>query len=136
MVDLLDVRLAARPLDLSDLAALVPSVPPTGKLRFDARAGAEGGLVTAHLAATLDQARLTFDGGTRLQRGRPTSYQLHGVIDSLDPSRLHTTAPAGMLSGRLDADVDGPLPQANGSARLRPGRSKLGSTVGRGLDLA
>ena len=38
--------------------------------------------VTAHLAATLDQARLTFDGGTRLQHGRPTSYRLHGVIDA------------------------------------------------------
>jgi translocation and assembly module TamB len=135
MVDRLDVRLAARPLDLADLAAVVPSVPGSGKLQFDARAGAEGDLITAHLAATLDQARVTLDGGTRLRRGRPTSYRLHGVMSGLDPSRLHTTAPAGKISGQLDAEVDGPLPQANGSARLRLDGSKLGAMTVRRLDL-
>ena len=135
LVDRLDVRLAARPLDLADLAAVVPSVPPKGKLQFDATAGAEGELVTAHLAASLDRARLTFDGGTRLHRGKPASYRLHGVVRALDPSKLNASAPAGTVNGRLDADIQGPLPEADGSARLQLDGSKIGATAMRRLEV-
>ncbi len=126
-VDRLDVQLAARPLDLADLAAVVPSVPPRGQLRFDARASAEGELVTAHLAATLDRARLALDGTTRLSRGTPSSYGLHAVATGLDPSAFSTAAPAGAINGRLDADVEGPLRQANGRVRLGLAGSRLGT---------
>jgi translocation and assembly module TamB len=135
LVDRLDVRLTARPLDLADLAEVVPSVPRSGKLRFDARAAADGELVTAHLAASLDRARLTLDGGTRLHGGKPTSYRVHGAVSALDPSRLNVSAPTGTLNGRLDADVTGPLRQADGRARLLLAGSRLGTTVVREIEL-
>ena len=134
-VDRLDVRLAARPLDLADLAAIVPSVPPAGKLRFEAAAGAEGAEVRAHLAASLDQARLTLDGGTRLSQGKPTSYRVNLDLHRLDLSRLDTAAAPGEINARLDADIDGPLHRADGRARLRMGRSKIGTMIVRRLDL-
>jgi len=64
----LDVRLAARPLALADLAALSPAVPSAGTLQLDAQARGEGNLITAHLAASLDQGRLTLDGDTQIGR--------------------------------------------------------------------
>ncbi len=135
LVDRLDVRLAARPLDFADLAGLAPWVPATGLLRFDARAEGEGDLVTAHLAASLDRGRLTLDGDTRLSDGKPTSYKVHGVIFRLDPSRLATSAPAGELNARLDADIAGPLRSASGHARLQVNGSKLGAVAVHSLDL-
>src|SRR3954449_1083827 len=63
LADRLDVRLQATPLALADLAAVVPAVTPEGDLHIDASArGAGDGLVTAHLGARLDEARLTLDG--------------------------------------------------------------------------
>ena len=134
-VDRLDVRLSAQPLDLADLAAIVPSAPSTGTLRFDAAAGADGNLVTAHLAASLDRARLTLDGRTRLRGGKPTSYQVHAVLRRLDPSRLDTSAAAGEINARLDVDVEGPPRRADGSVRLRVDGSRIGSTIVRRLDV-
>ncbi len=135
LVDRLDIRLAARPLDLADLAALTPSVPATGQLQLDARVEGDGNLVTAHLAASLDRGRLTLDGGTRLHEGKPSSYRLHGVVSRLDPSRFSTSVPAAEVNARLDAEVSGPLAGANGSARLELGASKFGSLVVRRLEL-
>jgi translocation and assembly module TamB len=135
LVDRLDVRLAARPLDFADLAGLAPSMPASGLLRFEARAEGEGDLVTAHLAASLDRGRLTLDGGTRLSRGKPTSYKVHGVISRFDPSRLVTSAPAGEVNGRVDADIGGPLRNASGTARVQLDGSKLGAVVVHRLDL-
>jgi translocation and assembly module TamB len=135
MVDRLDVRLAARPLDLADLAALAPSVPASGLLRFEARAEGDGDLVTAHLAASLDRGRLMLDGGTRLSRGKPTSYTVHGVISRFDPSRLSTSAPAGELNARVDADIAGPLRAASGNARVQVDGSKVGAVAVHRLEL-
>ncbi len=135
-VDRLDVRLAGRPLDLADLASLAPTVPAKGKLQFDARATGEGDLVTAHLGARLDQATVTFDGGTRLERGTPKSYRLHGVIRRLDLARLHASAPTGSVNADLDAKLDGPLPQANGDVSLRLDRSRIGTSTVRHFDLS
>jgi translocation and assembly module TamB len=135
MVDRLDVRLAARPLDLADLAALAPSVPASGLLRFEARAEGDGDLVTAHLAASLDRGRLTLDGGTRLSRGKPMSYKVHGVISRFDPSRLSTSAPAGELNARVDADIAGPLRSASGNARVQVDGSKVGAVAVHRLEL-
>ncbi|MEP7175239.1 MAG: translocation/assembly module TamB domain-containing protein [Gemmatimonadales bacterium] len=136
LVDRLDIRLAARPLDLADIAALTVAVPDTGRLEFDARAEGDGNLVTAHLAASLDRGRLTLDGGTRIRKGTPASYRVHGVISDLDLSRLSTTAPAGRLNARLDADVKGPLDSADGRAKLTLGPSTFGTTAVRHLDLS
>jgi len=135
LVDLLDVRLLGRPLDLGDVAPLAPSVPSKGQLQLDATARGDGDLVTAHLAATLDQATLALDGGARIVRGQAASYRAHGVISRLDPSRLSRSAPAGSVNAELDADLDGPPAEANGSARVRLGRSRIGATLLRRLDL-
>jgi translocation and assembly module TamB len=135
LVDRLDVRLAARPLDFADLAGLAPWVPASGLLRFEARAKGAGDMVTAHLAATLDRGRLTLDGGTRLSGGQPTSYKVHGVISRFDPSRLATTAPAGEINALVDADIAGPLRNASGNARIQVDGSKLGAVAVRRLDL-
>jgi autotransporter translocation and assembly factor TamB len=132
----LDVRLTARPLAMADLAALNPAVPAAGALQFDARARGEGNLITAHLAATLDEGHLTLDGGTRLSQGRPTAYRAHGEVRRLDPSRLHASAPKGEVNGRLDAELDGPLSRADGSVRLDLGGSRIGQTAVRDLRLA
>jgi autotransporter translocation and assembly factor TamB len=134
LVDRLDVRLAARPLALADLAGLVP-VPPKGELVLDARAEGEGDLVTAHLAATLDRGRLTLDAGTRLHGGKPTATRVQGRIARLDPSRLHTSAPTGEVNARLDAETNGPLSSADGSVRLDLGGTRLGSVVVRRFEL-
>ncbi len=134
-LDRLDLRLSAQPLDLADVAAVLPSLPDTGKLRFDASARAEGDFVATHLAATLDRARLTLDGGTRLRQGKPTSYRVHGVARRLDLSRLVSSAPAGELNARIDADIAGPLARADGRVRLALGSSTIGPAVVRRLDL-
>jgi translocation and assembly module TamB len=129
----LDVRLAARPLALADLAAISPSVPPAGELQLVAQARGEGNLITAHLAASLDRGRLMLDGGTRLSQGRPTSYRAHGEVRGLDPSRLHASAPRGAINGRLDAELEGALARADGSVRLDLGGSRFGDKVVRQL---
>lgn len=134
-LDRLDVQLSARPLALEDLAAWSGSVPASGRLVFDASARGRGDQVTAHVAASLDTARLTFDGDTRLRHGKPTSYRAHGVVTGLDPSKLSTAAPAGVLNARLDADVTGPLDSADGRARLALGASRVGSVLIRRLEL-
>ncbi|MGH7513249.1 MAG: translocation/assembly module TamB domain-containing protein [Gemmatimonadales bacterium] len=134
-VNRLDVRLAARPLALADLAALNPSVPATGQMELDAQARGEGDLVTAHLAASLDRGRLTLDGGTRLHEGKPASYRVHGEVSRFDPTRLHASAPAGDLNARLDADVSGALSRAEGSVRLDLGGSRIGKVLVRQLRL-
>jgi translocation and assembly module TamB len=134
-VNRVDVRLAARPLALADLAAFNPSVPATGQMELDAQARGEGDLITAHLAASLDRGRLTLDGGTRLHEGKPTSYRVHGAVSRLDPSRLHASAPAGDLNARLDADVSGALSSADGSMRLDLGGSRIGGVHVRQLRL-
>ncbi len=135
LVDLLDVRLAAEPLDLADLSSLVPAVPSEGQLHLDAAAAGQGDLVTAHLAASLDSARIRLDGDTRLRRGRPQGYRVHGTMRALDPSRLYASAPAGALNGRLDADVEGPLRESTGTVRLNLTRSRVGTTGLRRLEL-
>ncbi len=135
LVDRLDVELAARPIDLADLAAVMPAVADTGRLQLDARAWGEGDSVIARLAAVIAGGRLTLDGGTRLRDGKPTSYRVRGVVTDLDPSRLAASAPAGRVNGRLDADLRGPLAAANGTARLRLDRTRLGGTLVRRLEL-
>ena len=135
LVDRLDVQLAARPLDLADLAALTPAVPAAGQLRLDARARGTGDLVTASLAASIARGRVRLDGGTRLRNGKPESYRLRGVISELDPSRLSTAAPAGTVNAQLDADVEGPWRRANGTTRVRLDRTQLGGTRVRRLNL-
>jgi len=135
MVDRLDVRLAARPLALADLAALSPSVPTNGELELDAEARGRGDLITAHLAAAIDRGRLTLEGGTRLRQGKPSSYRVHGVITRLDPSRLSRSAPSGDVSARLDADLTGAPAQADGSVRLDLGGSRIGTAVLHRLEL-
>ncbi len=135
LVDRLDVQLAARPLDLADLAALTPAVPAAGQLQLDARARGTGDLVTASLAASIARGRVRLDGGTRLRNGKPESYRLRGVISELDPSRLSTAAPAGTVNAQLDADVEGPWRRANGTARVRLDRTQLSGTRVRRLNL-
>jgi translocation and assembly module TamB len=127
LVNRLDVQLAARPLALSDLAMLVPSVPAEGEVVVDAHASGRGDLVTAHLGATVGRGRLTVDAGTRLRDGRPSAYRVHGLVAQLDPSRLHSSAPSGDLNARLDAETNGTLSRADGSIRLRLSRSRIGS---------
>ncbi|MBA3497649.1 MAG: translocation/assembly module TamB [Gemmatimonadales bacterium] len=135
LVDRLDVRLAARPLDLADLAGLTPLVPTSGLLQFDARAEGDGNLITGHLAASVDRGRLKLDGSTTLREGKPSAYRMQGVVTELDPSRLSSAAPAGEVNGRLDAEMDGPLPRATGHARLTLGASTVGATAVRRLEL-
>ncbi|HWB42855.1 MAG TPA: hypothetical protein VG500_16450, partial [Gemmatimonadales bacterium] len=135
MAERLDVRLEARPLALADLASVYAGVPPEGEVRLDASASAKGRLVTARLAARLDQGTLELEGGTVLGRGAPAVYQLRGQVRSLDPSRLHRSAPIGVVNGEVEADLRGEtLALADGSAALRLRGSRLGETDLRSLD--
>ena len=136
MAERLDVRLEARPLALADLASIYPGVPPEGDLRLDASATARGRLVTARLAARLDRAMLELEGGTVVGRGAPAVYRVRGDVRELDPSRLHRSAPMGVVNGEIDADLRGEtLPLADGTASVRLRGSRIGQTDLRGLDL-
>jgi autotransporter translocation and assembly factor TamB len=126
--DGLEVRLAGRPLALADVAAFSPAVPADGQLTFDLDARGQGDLVTGHLAAALDRGRLALDGSTRLRNGTPSSYRVRGRVSDLNPSRLSTSAPAGVVNARLDADVAGEPSHANGTVRLDLGGSRFGQT--------
>src|SRR4051812_45881779 len=135
LVNRLDVRLAGHPLALADLAMLVPSVPPEGEMVIDARANGSGDLVTTHLGATLGRAHLTMDAGTRLLRGRPSAYRLHGRVAHLNPSQLHASAPSGEVNARLDAEIKGSLASADGTIRLAMTQSRIGSVDVRRFNL-
>jgi translocation and assembly module TamB len=136
-VNRLDVQLNARPLALEDLAVIAPAVRPDGDLRFEARATGEGRLVTAKLAARLDEATLAFDGSTRLERGRPASYRARADVERFDPSQLLRTAPAGDITGALTADLRGAaLSQSEGRIDLELARSRAGGITLRRLELS
>jgi autotransporter translocation and assembly factor TamB len=135
-VDRLAVRLEGRPLALADLAAVVPAVRPEGDVTFNAQADGQGRLITATLAAALDEATLELDSRTTLNRGRPASHRVKAEVRRLDPSRLLRSAPAGDLTGRFNADLRGsPLRESDGRVRLRLARSRLGGTALNRLDL-
>ncbi len=132
----LDVRLEALPLALADLASVYPGVPPEGHVQLEATASARGRLVTAQLAARLDPGTIELEGSTVLGRGAPAVYRVHGKVRGLDPSRLHRSAPIGVVSGEVDADLEGEtLPLADGSASLRLRGSRFGETDLRDFDL-
>ena len=137
MAQQLDVRLEARPLALADLASVYPAVPPEGDLTLDATASTRGRLVTAQLAARLDSATVELEGGTVVGSGTPAVYQVRGTISDLDPSRLHRSAPIGMVNGEVVADIRGEtLPLADGSASVRLRGSRFAETELRNLDLS
>jgi autotransporter translocation and assembly factor TamB len=133
----LNVRLDARPLALADLAAIAPAVRPTGELRFEAEAlGSAGRVITTSLAGRLDDATLRLDGGTTLERGRPTSYRLKAEVRRLDPSALLVAGPAGNIQAALRADVRGvPLMASEGRIELRLDRSVVGGATLTSADL-
>ena len=136
LAERLDVRLTALPLALADLAAVYAGVPPEGDLRLEATASASGRLVTATLAARLDRGTVELRGSTAVGRGAPAVYRVHGEVRDLDPSRLHRSAPIGVVSGEVDADLRGEtLPLADGSASLKLRGSRVGETELRDLDL-
>jgi hypothetical protein len=130
LVDRLDLRLDARPLALADLAAVLPDVRPAGDLRFEARArGSDGRLVTATLAARLDEATIALDGRTTLEGGRPSGHRATVKVRRLDPSALLVAAPAGDIDGTLRADVrGGTLATSDGRIELRLNRSRIAGT--------
>ena len=132
----LDVRLEALPLALADLASVYPGVPPDGEVRIEATASARGRLVTAQLAARLDPGTIELEGSTVMGRGAPAVYRLHGEVRGVDPSRLHRSAPLGVVNGEVEADLRGEtLPLADGSASLRLRGSRVAETELRDLDL-
>ncbi len=132
----LDVRLEALPLALADLASVYPGVPPDGEVRIEATASARGRLVTAQLAARLDPGTIELEGSTVMGRGAPAVYRLHGEVRGVDPSRLHRSAPLGVVNGEIEADLRGEtLPLADGSASLRLRGSRVAETELRDLDL-
>ncbi|MBA3316952.1 MAG: hypothetical protein H0T50_02535, partial [Gemmatimonadales bacterium] len=136
VADRLDVSLEALPLALADLASVYPGVPPDGELRLEAAASAEGRLVTARLAARLDPGTIELQGSTVMGRGAPAVYRLHGEVRDLDPSRLHRSAPIGVVNGEVDADLRGEtLPVADGHASLQLRGSRVGETDLRDIDL-
>jgi translocation and assembly module TamB len=132
----LDVKLTALPLALADLAAVYPAVPPGGELRLEAGATARGRLATVSLGARLDSATFDLTGSTVLGHDAPAYLKVEGKVRRLDPSRLHRSAPAALLSGNIAADLRGPsLPHADGEASLRLDDSRLGTRAVKALDL-
>lgn len=136
-VDRLDLRLAANPLALADVAALAPSVRSEGAVHLEATAkGSEGRLVTARLAARLDAASLELNGQATLDRGRPSAYRAHGTVRRLDPARLLRSAPAGTINAELDADLRGTsLPRVAGTLGFRVTGSRVGARSVDRIDL-
>jgi translocation and assembly module TamB len=132
----LNVKLTALPLALADLAALYPAVPPEGELRLEAGATARGRLATVSLGARLDSATFNLTGSTILGRDAPAYVRVEGKVRRLDPSRLHRSAPAALLSGNIAADLRGPsLPRSDGAASIRLDDSRVGTRAVKALDL-
>ena len=132
----LDLKLQALPLALADLASVYPGVPPEGDLRLDANASADGRLVTARLAGRIDKGLIELEAATVVGQGAPAVYRMHGKVRDLDPSRLHRSAPIGVLNGEIDADLRGEtLPLADGKASLRLRGSRVADTELRDLTL-
>jgi translocation and assembly module TamB len=132
----LDVKLTALPLALADLSAVYPAVPPRGELRLEAGATARGRLATVSLGARLDSATFNLTGSTVLGHDAPAYLRVEGKVRRLDPSRLHRSAPAALLSGDIAADLRGPsLPHADGTAAIRLDDSKVGTRPVKALDL-
>ena len=132
----LDVRLEALPLALADLASIYPGVPPEGDVQLEATASARGRLVTAQLGARLDPGTIVLEGSMVMGRGAPAVYRVHGEVRDLDPSRLHRSAPIGVVNGEVEADLRGEtLPLADGSASLQLRGSRFGETELRDFDL-
>lgn len=134
LVSRLDVRLNARPLALADLAAVVPAVRPEGDLMLETRARGEGRLITASLAARLDDATLNADARVPLEQGRPAGYGVTAKVAALDPSALLRNAPLGHLTGTVRADLRGRRPrESDGRLSLELAGSTLGSSTVEGL---
>ena len=92
----LDVELEALPLALADLASVYPGVPPEGDVRLEATASAAGRLVTARLAARLDQGT---DRAGRLDgRGTRARRRCTGFT-----ARCATSIPPGSTARRRSA---------------------------------
>ncbi|MBA3893472.1 MAG: translocation/assembly module TamB domain-containing protein [Gemmatimonadales bacterium] len=137
LVRRLDVRLKAMPLALADVSAVYPPVPAEGYLRAEIVAGGEGRMVTAQLAARLGEATMSFQGGTVMGSDAPAVIRLRGEVNRLDPSLLHEAAPAGSVTGELEADLRGEtLALASGSASVSLRGTRVGATELRRLDLA
>jgi translocation and assembly module TamB len=126
----LDVRLDARPLALADLAAIVPAVRPGGELTLEGRARGEGRLITATLAARLDEATVRAEARVPLERGRPAGYHVTAKVGALDPSALLRNGPLGNLTGLIRADLRGStLRESNGRLSLELGGAEMGGTA-------
>ena len=135
VLDRLDLRLAARPLALADLATMVPSVAPEGTIDLDASASARGGVVTSRLDAGLGKGKVAVTASTHLDRGKPRGLQIHGTLQRVDPTSLSSKAPAGSINGTVDADLEGALDSATGTADVRVRDSRIGTTPLERLDL-
>jgi translocation and assembly module TamB len=135
VVDRLDLRLAATPLALADLASMVPSVAHEGTVDLNATARARGGVVTAHLDAGMGKGKVVVTASTHLDRGKPRGLQLHGTLQRVDPISLSSAAPAGNINGTVDADLEGPPDSATGTADVRVADSRIGTTPLKRIDL-
>ncbi|MBA3555194.1 MAG: hypothetical protein H0W29_10605, partial [Gemmatimonadales bacterium] len=134
IVDQLSVQVAATPLALEDVAAVLPAVAGEGDLQLDARVEAEGRRATGRILARLGEARATLEGSTLLGPGVPAEYQVTSTIRHLDPARLSAGAPAGDLNVSVGADLRGPtLAESQGTAEIRLTDSRVGATAVRDL---
>lgn len=131
----LDLRLKAAPLALADLSPLFPSVAPDGSLNLEAKASAQGRVVTARLDAEVGQGTLSLTGSTELVTGTPSGYRVHGTMRHLDPSKLSSSSPAGSINGTIDGELSGSRDSARGSAKVRIADSRVGTTPIEKLDL-
>ncbi len=136
LLDRLDIRLKASPLSLADIAPLAPAVASSGDVDLDVMASARAGVVNARLVAAVSRGEMDLTGSTRLDRGKPTGYRLHGTVHRLDPSRLASAGPSGLVNGTVDADLRGTSPDStSGTVDAHIAHSTIGTTAIEKLDL-
>ena len=96
---------------------MAPSVAHDGTVDLDASAGAHEGVVTARIGAGMGKGKVAVAASTHLDRGKPRGLRLHGTLQRVDPSFLSSAASKGSINGTVDADLQGPLDSATGTAR-------------------
>ena len=123
------MRLAATPLALADIAPMAPSVAHDGTVRTSMRAqDAHEECVTARLGAGLGKGKVAVTASTHLDRGKPRGLRLMAPCSGSIPRHLSSAAPKGSINGTVDADLQGPLDSATGTANVRVTDSRIGTT--------
>lgn len=102
-----EANVQATPLALEDARAFA-GVPLYGDPRLRLRADSDGGVLSASVSGSLDEASLAIDAELTRRTDGPVRYRAEGTLRRLDPGALTgNPALAGEITGDLEANLQG-----------------------------